>query len=168
MPTVGNIVGHGIDLVENRRIAEMLDAHGDRFVERCFTEAERRYADAARQRRVERYAARFAVKEAVLKALGTGWRDGIAWTDIELVTLPSGAPTIRLSGRSAEVADALGVIEWSASVSHTSDYAVASAIAIGAHAPGTTEVTITTGLPPAPSPAPSPPSTGEPTHRERS
>ena len=89
-----HIVGHGIDLVEVSRIAELLERHGERFLERCFTAAERGYSDASVKRREEHLAARFAAKEAVLKALGTGWRDGIAWTDIEVVRRPSGQPLV--------------------------------------------------------------------------
>jgi phosphopantetheine--protein transferase-like protein len=79
------ILGHGIDLVEIARIQRMLADHGERFLERCFTPAEREYAEPAR-RREEHLAARFAAKEAVLKAMGTGLDDGLAWTEIEDLT----------------------------------------------------------------------------------
>ena len=79
------IIGHGVDLVDIARIETMLAEHGRRFVQRCFTEREQQYAEASRRHRAQRYAARFACKEAVLKALGTGWRDGIAWRDVEVV-----------------------------------------------------------------------------------
>ena len=124
-------IGHGIDRVENARIAAMLERHGERFLERCFTPAERAYAYESRKRRDERLAARFAAKEAVLKALGTGWRDGIAWTDVEVVREPSGQPAVRLSGRAREIADAMGVGGWLLSLTHTDRHAMASAIAIG-------------------------------------
>lgn len=123
------IVGHGVDLVENDRIAAMLEAHGPRFTERCFTVTERAYADQASRLRVQRYAVRFAAKEAVLKALGTGWTDGIAWTDMEILRLPSGEPRILLSGRAAEIADEKRIRTWLLSMSHTDRYSVASAIA---------------------------------------
>ncbi|MHC5023961.1 MAG: holo-ACP synthase [Planctomycetota bacterium] len=122
------VIGFGIDVVEIDRIAAMLAEHGDRFAQRVFTEGERSYADAGRRRRAERYAARFACKEAVLKALGTGWRDGIAWTDIEVRLEPSGRPFLRLAGRCAEIADAAGIARWQVSLSHTERYAVAGAI----------------------------------------
>lgn len=126
------IIGHGIDLVENARIAALLEAHGEAFITRVYTPAERAYAEAGKRRRVERYAARFAAKEAVLKALATGWRDGISWRDIEVLKLPSGEPRVLLTGSCAVRAEELGVTEWRASLSHTDHYAVASAIAYGA------------------------------------
>ena len=127
-----NVIAHGIDLVETSRIAEMLDEHGGRFVERCFTPSERAYADDGTRRRAERYAARFAAKEAVLKAIGTGWRDGISWQDVEVRRSPMGEPSIVLTGKCAEVASGLGIIDWRCSLSHTDMYAVASVIALGA------------------------------------
>jgi holo-[acyl-carrier protein] synthase len=122
------IIGHGIDITEVARIGRMHAEHGDRFLERCFTAGERAYA-GDRKRRDEHLAGRFAAKEAVLKALGTGWDKGIAWTDVEVVLLPSGQPTVRLSGRAAEIANDLGIAEWSLSISHTEAHAIASAIA---------------------------------------
>src|SRR5690606_18116699 len=96
------IIRHGPDIVPAARIAKLLADHGDRFLARCFTPAEAAYAASA-GRRDERLAARFAAKEAALKAIGTGWRSGIAWTDVEVVRLPAGEPTLRVSGRAAEV-----------------------------------------------------------------
>jgi holo-[acyl-carrier protein] synthase len=125
------IIGHGIDLVEIARIETMLADHGGRFTNRCFTEAERRYAESGERRRAERYAARFACKEAVLKALGTGLRDGIAWTDIDVVIEPSGRPVLKLSGRCAELAAERGIRRWDVSLSHAGGFATASAIACG-------------------------------------
>lgn len=121
------VVAHGVDLVEVARIARLLREHGERFLERVFTPAERAYCDAGR-RRDEHYAGRFAAKEAVLKALGTGWRSGIAWTDVEVVLLPSGAPTLRLHGKAAQVAESQRIAAWLVSLSHTADHAVASVI----------------------------------------
>lgn len=123
------IVGHGIDIVENARIASMLETHGDRFTERVFTVTERSYADHGQRRRVERYAVRFAAKEAVLKALGTGWSEGISWTDVEVLRLATGEPRVLLTGRAAEIAAERGIGAWSLSLSHTEQFAVASAIA---------------------------------------
>lgn len=125
------VLAHGIDLVEIARIAEMLKEHGERFVDRCFTDAERLFADAARGRQPERYAARFACKEAVLKALGTGWRDGIRWRDIEVDRRPSGEPRLVLRGRCAELAEQMQIRRWLVSLSHTSHSAVASVIGCG-------------------------------------
>lgn len=125
------IIGTGIDLVEVSRIGRMVENHGERFLNRCFTEAEQAYANAGRKRRIEHYAARFACKEAVLKVLGTGWRHGIAWTDIEVIREPSGKPRLEISGRCLEIAEELGIEHWHISLSHTETHAIASAIGSG-------------------------------------
>jgi holo-[acyl-carrier protein] synthase len=125
------VLAHGIDIVEVSRIAEMVREHGERFLDRCFTPAERAYSESGK-RSDERLAARFAAKEAVLKALGTGWRSGIAWTDVEVVSLPTGQPEIRLHAKAAEIATELGIGRWLLSMSHTAEYAAASAIGLGA------------------------------------
>ena len=126
------IIGHGVDIVEKARIDHMLTEHGERFLNRCFTAEEQRYADGNARRRMEHLAGRFAAKEAILKVLGTGWSGGIAWTDAEVVREPSGRPTVRLHGRCAEIADALGITEWWLSISHIETHAVASAIGVAA------------------------------------
>ncbi len=122
-----SIVGHGIDIVKVSRIARMLAEHGERFLERCFTPDERAYALRG-PRAAEHLAARFAAKEAVLKALGTGWRNGIGWTDVEVVLEPSGRPTVRLWNVALETAQRLGIVRWSLSLSHTDELAAASAV----------------------------------------
>ncbi|RMH29698.1 MAG: holo-[acyl-carrier-protein] synthase [Planctomycetota bacterium] len=124
-----SVIAHGVDLVEVARVAGMLDRHGERFLERCFTPAERAYA-MGRPRRDEHLAARFAAKEAVLKALGTGWRSGIAWTDVGVVVEPSGAPGVILAGRARQIADEQGAARWLVSLSHAGGFAVASVIAL--------------------------------------
>lgn len=124
-----SVFGHGIDLVEVSRIAGMVDRHGQRFLTRCFTPGELDYAEA-RKRMDEHLAARFAAKEAVLKALGTGWRSGIAWTDVEVALDPAGAPCVRLHGQAARLARQAGVVEWRLSLSHAGGFAMASAIAL--------------------------------------
>ena len=124
------IIGHGIDMVETARISRMLDEHGENFLRRCFTDAERSYA-ADKRRAIEHLAGRFAAKEAILKVLGTGWSGGIAWTDAEVVREPSGRPRVVLHGRCREVADGLGITEWWLSISHIDTHAIASAIAVG-------------------------------------
>jgi holo-[acyl-carrier protein] synthase len=124
------ILGHGIDAVEVSRIAEMLARHDDRFLTRVYTPNEIAYASKAK-RRDEHLAARFAAKEATLKALGTGWANGIEWTEIEVVLLPSGQPTIVLRGKAREVALGQGITAWSVSLTHTSEMAFASVIASG-------------------------------------
>lgn len=122
------IVGTGIDLCEVDRIEKAMAApHGPRFRERVFTAAEVAYAES-KANRAERYAARFAAKEAGMKALGTGWRNGVTWHDLEVVNLPSGRPTLRLQGEAAEIALRLGVRNISLSLTHTSNQAMALVI----------------------------------------
>lgn len=91
------IIGLGSDIVDVRRIKDVLDRHGDRFLDRCFTQVERAKADR-RARRVETYAKRFAAKEACSKALGTGLAHGVFWRDMGVVNLPGGRPTMKLTG----------------------------------------------------------------------
>lgn len=126
-----SVIGHGVDLVEIERIERMLDDHGDRFLQRCFVESEIAYASAAPAVRGERIAARFAAKEAVLKALGTGLRDGIDWTDITVTRNDLGAPGVLLAGRAAELASGLGITSWRLSLTHAGGFAMASVIASG-------------------------------------
>lgn len=127
---MNTVIAHGVDLVDVARIADMIQQHEDRFLERCFTAQERAYAHD-RKRRDEHLAARFAAKEAVLKAMGTGWRSGIAWTDVEITLEPSGAPRVRLSGVAAEIASEKGITAWLVSLSHAGGFAMASVVAIG-------------------------------------
>ncbi len=124
------IIGHGVDLVEVSRIARLASEHGERFFERCFSPKELAYARSS-ARRDEHLAARFAAKEAVLKALGTGWSAGIGWTDVEVERDEAGRPSIRLHARASELAYAMGVSSWLLSLSHTSEHAIASAVAVG-------------------------------------
>jgi holo-[acyl-carrier protein] synthase len=122
------IVGSGIDLCEVDRIEKAMAAlHGTRFRERVFTAAEIAYAES-KANRAERYAARFAAKEAGMKALGTGWRNGLTWHDLEVVNLASGRPTLRLQARAAEIAEGLGVRNISLSLTHTGRQAMALVI----------------------------------------
>ncbi|HZZ45164.1 MAG TPA: holo-ACP synthase [Tepidisphaeraceae bacterium] len=122
------ILGHGIDIVETRRIRELVERHGDHFLTRVFTPSERDYASRNPKRYYEHLAGRFAAKEAVLKVLGTGWRGGIAWTDIEVLRDPSGQPRVHLTDECARVASALGIARWHLSISHIETHATASAI----------------------------------------
>jgi len=124
------IIGHGIDLVDTERVARMLADHGDQFLERCFSQGERAYIEANR-RKIEHVAGRFAAKEAILKALGTGWRGGITWPDAEVVKLPSGQPTVALHGECARIAADMGITQWTLSITHIRTHAMASAIAMG-------------------------------------
>jgi len=124
------IIGHGIDMVETARIARLLEEHGPRFLRRCYTEQEQSYA-ADKRRHLEHLAGRFAVKEAVFKALGAGWSGGVTWTDIEVQRLATGQPQLVIQGHSAELARQLGVTQWLVSITHTVDCAMASVIAVG-------------------------------------
>lgn len=123
------IVGHGVDIVSVARVARSIADHGDRFLERVFTPAEIAYAWGSK-RRDQHLAGRFAAKEAAMKALGTGWRDGIAWTDFEVAHEPSGRPVLRVTGRSGDIAREAGGVEWWLSISHTDDAAIASVIIV--------------------------------------
>lgn len=125
-----DVICHGIDLVDCSRIQDLLTKHGRRFLERVFTSGEQQYSQRHRYQ-VERLSGRFAVKEAVMKMLGTGWQSGIAWTDIEVVNDALGRPEVKLSGKVAAVAKELGIEQVSVSITHTSGLAVASAIALG-------------------------------------
>jgi holo-[acyl-carrier protein] synthase len=124
------IIGHGIDLVDNARLAGMIESHGQHFLDRVYSPAERALAQELRHK-LEYYSGRFAAKEAVLKALGTGLSGGISWTEIEVLRAPSGRPVVQLSGRCLEAARGLGVEQWQISISHISTHATASAIAMG-------------------------------------
>jgi len=123
------IVAHGIDLVDFPRIEEMVKRHGERFLDRVFTAAEQAYANANRNK-MEKLAGRFAAKEAVLKLLGTGWRGKIAWTDIEVTNNPAGQPKVTLTGEVKKIADKLGIKSISVSITHTANFAIASAVAL--------------------------------------
>jgi holo-[acyl-carrier protein] synthase len=121
------IVGTGIDIAEVPRIAESIARFGERFLQRVFTEGERQYCDR-KANRVERYAARFAAKEAGMKALGTGWNYGVRWRDIEVRRKPGSRPTIVFHGKAAEFAARLGAVNVSLSLSHTAEQAIAHVI----------------------------------------
>jgi len=121
------IVGTGVDIVETLRIAQALKRHGERFSKRVYTPAEIAYCERFKNQ-AERYAARFAAKEAAFKALGTGWRDGVRWLDVEVTHLPSGKPELVLTGRAQELARELGVKCTAVSISHSDRYVVAQVI----------------------------------------
>jgi holo-[acyl-carrier protein] synthase len=125
------ILGHGIDLVEIARIRRLHEEHGQHFLDRVFTPAEQEYCAANPKRYFEHLAGRFAAKEAVLKVLGTGWRGGISWTDIEVVKDSMGQPGIRLTGECERIAVERGITSWLVSLSHIETHATASAIGVG-------------------------------------
>jgi holo-[acyl-carrier protein] synthase len=121
------IVGTGIDIAEVPRIEASIARFGDRFLQRVFTKAEREYCES-KANRVERYAARFAAKEAAMKAIGTGWNHGVTWRDVEVCRQPGGRPTIAFHGKAAEFAAKLGAVHTALSLSHTAEYAIAQVI----------------------------------------
>jgi holo-[acyl-carrier protein] synthase len=124
------IVGTGIDLCEVDRIRASVERYGDRFVRRVYTPGEIAYVQR-KANRYERYAARFAAKEAGMKAIGTGWRRGVRWQDFEVANLPSGKPTLKFHGVAAEFARRLGVKAVALSLTHTKDTAMAHVILEG-------------------------------------
>ena len=121
------IIGTGIDIVEVPRVAEAIQRFGKRFTERIFTAAEIRYCES-KANFVERFAARFAAKEAAMKAIGTGWRAGVTWRDLEVQRAPGGRPTIAFSGVAGDFAQRLGMKRASLSLSHTAQHAIAQVI----------------------------------------
>jgi holo-[acyl-carrier protein] synthase len=121
------IVGTGVDLAEVPRIRKSVERYGRRFVDRVFTPAEIEYVER-KANKYERYAARFAAKEAGMKAIGTGWKRGVTWQDFEVANLPTGKPTLRLSGVAAEFAARLKVRNISLSITHTAEVAMAHVI----------------------------------------
>ncbi len=121
------IVGTGVDIVETERIEAALGRHGHRFTRRLFTPTEIEYCEGFKNR-AERYAARFAAKEAAFKALGTGWREGVRWLDVEVTHLASGKPELRLAGQAHELAAAMRVARTFVTLSHSDRYAVAQVI----------------------------------------
>ena len=123
------VIGNGIDIVENERMFEMLAKWDGKFKDKVFLPGEQAYCEskAVPERH---YAGRFAVKEAVLKVIGTGWRDGIAWTDIEVRNQPSGQPIAHLHGKCKEIAESQGIVKILISISHIQTHAIASAIGL--------------------------------------
>jgi holo-[acyl-carrier protein] synthase len=121
------IVGTGIDIAEVPRIEASIARFGNRFLQRIFTETEISYCES-KANRVERYAARFAAKEAAMKAIGTGWNHGVAWRDVEVRRQPGGRPTIVFHGKAAEFAAKLGTVRVALSLSHTKEFAIAQVI----------------------------------------
>jgi holo-[acyl-carrier protein] synthase len=118
------ILGTGIDLAEVDRVREAVERHGARFIERIYTPAEIAYVER-KANKYERFAARFAAKEAGMKAIGTGWRRGVTWHDFEVANLPTGRPTLRFHGVAAEIARQMGVRNVALSLTHTRQYGMA-------------------------------------------
>lgn len=127
---MSEVLGIGTDIVECLRIAQMIERHGDLFISRVFTPGEITYCHCRKQS-TQHFAGRWAAKEAVLKALGTGWRRGISWRDVEVKNLADGKPIIALHGGAAEAAEKMGVSQVLISISHCRSHATAYALAMG-------------------------------------
>jgi holo-[acyl-carrier protein] synthase len=119
-----HILGIGTDLAEVDRIRQSVERFGERFLNRIYTAREIAYANS-KANRFERFAARFAAKEAGMKAIGTGWNFGVRWVDFEVANLPSGRPTLKLHGRAAEIAERMGTRHVHLSLTHTGSVALA-------------------------------------------
>lgn len=117
----------GVDIAEVDRIQAAIERHGEVFLRRLYTEKERNYCEQFKNK-YERYAGRFAAKEAGMKALGTGWRRGVRWVDLEVVREKSGRPTLALSGEAAKIAAHMGVKQIALSITHTKSEALAQVI----------------------------------------
>jgi holo-[acyl-carrier protein] synthase len=124
------ILGTGVDIAEVDRIREAIGRYGQRFIDRIYTPGEIAYVER-KANRFERYAGRFAAKEAGMKAIGTGWKRGVRWQDFEVSNLPSGRPTLRLHGEAARIAEGLGVRTISLSITHTAALGMAHVILEG-------------------------------------
>ena len=125
-----NILGIGTDIIECLRIAQMIERHGELFIRRVYTEHEIGYC-STKKASTQHYAGRWAAKEAVLKVLGTGWKKGISWRDVEVRNKPSGAPTITLYAGARDVAEQLGIQKLHISISHCRSHATAYSVAEG-------------------------------------
>jgi holo-[acyl-carrier protein] synthase len=121
------IAGIGVDLCEVERIDQAIARHGDRFLERIYTEYERAYCES-KPNRMERFAGRFAAKEAAMKAIGTGWSRGVRWRDFEVTRLPGGQPIIRFHGEAQRIASAMGVTRALVTITHTRAMALAQVL----------------------------------------
>ncbi len=121
------IVGTGIDIAEVDRIANSIERFGRRFLERVFTADEIRYCES-KANKAERYAARFAAKEAAMKAIGTGWNRGVTWRDVEVRRAPGSRPTIEFHNKAGEFFRQLGAVRAHLSITHTKDSAMAQVI----------------------------------------
>lgn len=121
------IVGMGIDIAEVERIQAAIEKRGAAFLKRIYTPKEAAYCERFKNK-YERYAGRFAVKEAAMKALGTGWQQGVRWVDLEVVREKSGRPTLAISGEAGKIAARLGVKNIAVSITHTAEQALALVI----------------------------------------
>lgn len=127
---MNHVLGIGTDIIECLRIAQMIDRHGELFLERVYTPHEMNYCNS-RKAATQHFAGRWAAKEAVLKAIGTGWKQGITWRDIEVRNHPGGRPSIVLTGGALAASQRLGIVEVMISISHCRSHATAYALALG-------------------------------------
>ena len=127
---MSNIIGIGTDITECLRIARMIERHGELFIDRVYTPEEIKYCQSRKQS-TQHYAGRWAAKEAILKALGTGWRKGISWRDMEVRNEPGGKPVVAVRGGVKEVVEQLGIADIFVTISHCRSHATATAIAVG-------------------------------------
>ena len=125
-----NIIGIGTDIVECLRIAQMIERHGELFINRVYTPTEIQYCQS-RKMATQHFAGRWAAKEAILKALGTGWRRGISWRDVEVRSSPGGKPVVAMRGGARDVVERLGIGQMLISISHCRSHATAYALALG-------------------------------------
>jgi len=125
-----NLIGIGTDITECLRIARMIERHGELFIGRVYTPDEIKYCQSRKQS-TQHFAGRWAAKEAVMKALGTGWRRGISWRDIEIRNEPGGKPMVAVRGGVKDVVEQLGIAQIQVSISHCRSHATALAIAVG-------------------------------------
>ncbi|MGQ0633642.1 MAG: holo-ACP synthase [Planctomycetaceae bacterium] len=124
------VLAVGTDIVEVLRIGQMIERHGELFLQRVYTEDEIRYCQRRRQY-TQHFAGRWAAKEAVMKTLGTGFSRGVGWRDIEVCSHKSGRPSILLRGGAREIARQIGIGDVLISISHCHAYATATAVAVG-------------------------------------
>ena len=127
---MSNVIGIGTDIIECHRVAEMIEKHENVFIQRVYTPDEISYCDSHKAS-TQHYAGRWAAKEAILKAIGTGWAKGIQWTDIEVINQMGGKPEVRLGGEAKNICDSKGISEILISISHCREYATAFATAVG-------------------------------------
>jgi holo-[acyl-carrier protein] synthase len=127
---MSEIIGIGTDITECLRIARMIERHGELFIDRVYTPDEILYC-RSRKQATQHFSGRWAAKEAILKALGTGWRKGISWRDIEVRNEPGGRPVVAVRGGAREAIEQLGVTEIHVTISHCRSHATATAIAVG-------------------------------------
>jgi holo-[acyl-carrier protein] synthase len=125
-----NVLGIGTDIIECLRIARMIERHGELFIDRVYTATEIQYC-RSRKQATQHFAGRWAAKEAILKALGTGWRKGISWRDVEVRNERGGKPVVALRGGARDVVEQLGIQKLLVSISHCRSHAIAYAMALG-------------------------------------